>query len=85
MKKMKQLEKGTRFILKSFSTVRNGRRGRLCVSHPVNFRQFSSSAVLSNVYSSHLGDLKLEQKPLGQFMLERFEKYGDKVALVSIV
>nr|XP_022331327.1 4-coumarate--CoA ligase-like [Crassostrea virginica]XP_022331328.1 4-coumarate--CoA ligase-like [Crassostrea virginica] len=83
IKKMKQLEKGTRFLLKSFSTVRNGRRGSLCVSHPVNFRQFSSSAVLSNVYSSRFGDLKLEQKPLGQFMLERFEKYGDKVALVD--
>ncbi|XP_062574129.1 uncharacterized protein LOC134235966 [Saccostrea cucullata] len=86
VKTMKHFERGTRLVLnrlKSNRFLHNGCRKKQCHFKPVSIRCFSSSAVLNNVYTSNLGDLQLDQKPLGQFMLEKFEKFGDRVALVD--
>lgn len=87
VKTMKHLERGTKFLLKSIKpsgTLRNGGPGRHRLSAPGSLRQFSSSTALHKIYKSRFDDLQLEQKPLGQFMLEKFEKFGDRIALVII-
>lgn len=87
MKTMKQIERGGRLFLrtlKSNCSSHIGQRAkRTCQLNPANLRQFSWSAVQNQLYTSRHGDLQLEQKPLGQFMLEKFEKFGDRVALVN--
>lgn len=87
VKTMKHLERGTQFLLKSIKpsgTLRNRTPGRLRPLAPCSSRQFSSLTALHKIYKSRFEDIQLEQKPLGQFMLEKFEKFGDRVALVII-
>lgn len=88
VKTMKHLERGTKFLIKSIKpsdTLRNGGPGRLRLLAPCSLRQFSSSTSLHKIYKSRFDDIQLEQKPLGQFMLEKFEKFGDRIALVDFL
>lgn len=85
VKTMKHLERGTKFLIKSIKpseSLRNGGPERLRLLAPCSLRQFSSLTSLHKIYKSRFDDIQLEQKPLGQFMLEKFEKFGDRIALV---
>jgi hypothetical protein len=89
IKTLRQFERGGRLFvrtLKSNSSSQIGQRARrTCQLSPANHRQFSWSAVQNQIYTPPSGDVQLEQKPLGQFLLEKFEKFGDRVALVKLI
>ncbi|XP_060076477.1 uncharacterized protein LOC132556109 [Ylistrum balloti] len=56
---------------------------RSAVAENAHKRSFSTSSSTKTIFKSSLQDLELPKKPLGEYLLQKFDNFGDKTALVD--